>query len=391
MILTLPFLLLLLYYWPLNLLKIEQSAVEKNNRQVSIALRLVIEKIPLFFLAAMSSAVTVYSQSRGGAVVPLDLISFKVRVANALVSYVKYMWKMVYPSKLAVFYPHPGMLPWWQVAGACFLLITISFWAIRTIKQRPYFAVGWLWYLGTLVPVIGLVQVGSASMACRYSYIPLIGLFIMIAWGVPELVEQWRYRKILLTTLAAVSLTIFTVATWKQAGYWRNSITLFEHSLKITSDNYVSYYNLGLALNKQGRTAEAIKHYKQAIRIKPYFEKAHNNLGVALEKQGRIAEAIKHYLQALRIKPDHESAHNNLGNALDNQGRTEEAIKHYLQALRIKPDFEKAHNNLAIALFRKGDIKGAITHLRKALQINPDYIHAKNNLKKVLMMQRKSQ
>jgi len=360
MLVTLPFVLLLLDFYPLNRVQFKQVDGSANAQRKSIALHLILEKIPLFVLVVMSSAVTFYAQKKGGAVGSLEIYPFKVRIANALVSYVKYIGKMIYPSKLAVLYPHPGMLPWWNIVGACILLVSISFLAIRIVKQSPYFAVGWFWYLGTLVPVIGLVQVGRQSMADRYTYVPLIGIFIIIAWGLPELVAQWRYRNIWLATLGTVVLTILMAMTWKQVGYWKNSITLFEHTLKIlkiTSNNDVAHYNLGKYLEKQGRTAEAIEHYLQALQIKPDFVEAHNNLGLALEKQGRI----------------------------------EEAIEQYLQALRIKPDNEKAHNNLAIAFFRKGNIEGAIAHFREALRINPDQNDIKYNLKQVLMMQQKKE
>jgi tetratricopeptide (TPR) repeat protein len=258
---------------------------------------------------------------------------------------------------MAVFYPHPGISPWWKILGAFLVLAGISLIVIKNIGRRPYLTVGWLWFLGTLVPVIGLVQAGTQAMADRFAYVPFIGLYIVVSWGVLELVAQWRYRKICLATLATVVLTILIVMTWKQVGYWENSITLFEHTLKITSNNYIP----------------------------------HNNLGNALEKKGRTAEAIDHYIQALCIKPDYAEAHHNLGLALDKQGRTAEAIEHYLQALRIKPNYVDAHNNLAIALFHKGNIEESIAHFRKALRINPDHIHAKNNLEKALMMQQQGQ
>ena len=380
MLVTLPFVLLLLDFYPLNRFKFQPSDGSASSQQRSNTLRLILEKTPLFVLVAISSAITFYAQKKGGALTSLEIYPFKVRIANALVSYVTYIEKMIYPSKLAFLYPHPGMLPWWKISGACLLLLSISFLAIRVAKQSPYFAMGWLWYLGTLVPVIGLIQVGLQSMADRYTYVPLIGIFIIVAWGAPELVKQWKYRKLWLTTLATVSLTILMVMTWKQVGYWKNGITLFEHALKITSNNYVSHNNLGLALEEQGRTAEAIDHYLQALRIKPDLKEAHNNLGLALEKQGRTAEAIDHYLQALRIKPDYAEAHNNLGLALEKQGRTAEAVDHYLQALRIKPDFEKAHNNLGNALEKQGRTEEAVDHYLQALRIKPDYAEAHFNL-----------
>jgi len=391
MLVTLPFVLLLLDFYPLNRFQFQQSDGSAKAQQRSIALRLILEKIPLFVLVAISSAVTFYAQKHGGGVATLEVIPIKARVANALVSYVKYIGKMVYPSKLAVIYPHPGMLPWWQIAGACLLLVSISFLAIRVVKQSPYFAVGWLWYLVTLVPVIGLVQVGTQSMADRYTYVPLVGIFIIIAWGIPELAAQWRFKKIWFITLAIVLLSTLMTVTWKQVGYWKNSITLFEHTLEVTSNNWMSHSNLGAALHIQGRTEEAIEHYLQALRLKPNHVDVHNNLGLALYSKGRTEEAIDHYLQALRIKPDDVNAHNNLGFTLYNQGRITKAIEHYLQALRIKPDFEKAHNNLGVALIRMGNIKGAISCFQEALRINPAYVNAKNNLKNALMMQQQKQ
>ncbi len=380
MLVTLPFVLLLLDYWPFCRFRFKRSGGSGNSQQKSNALRLVWEKIPLFVLVTMSSALTFYAQKKGGAVRSLEIYPFKIRIANALVSYVKYVGKMVYPSKLAVLYPHPGMLPWWKIGGACLLLVYISFLAIRVVKQSPYFAVGWLWYLGTLVPVIGLVQVGRQSMADRYTYIPLIGIFIIIAWGVPELVAQWRHRKIWLAILATVVLTILMATTWKQIGYWKNGITLFEQTLKITSNNYVSHNNLGNALDKQGRTTEAIEQYLIATRIKPDYAEARNNLGNALQKEGHVEEAIEQYLKALRIKSDYAEAHNNLGNALEKQGRIAEAFEHYLQTLRIKPDFVEAHNNLGNALHKQGRFEEAIGHYLQALQIKPDYAGAHYNI-----------
>jgi tetratricopeptide (TPR) repeat protein len=380
MLVTLPFVLLLLDFYLLRRFKFQPPDVSAKANQKSNNFRLILEKIPLFVLVAVSSAVTFFAQKKGGAVMSLEILPFNVRIANALVSYVKYLGKMVYPSKLAVLYPHPGMLPWWKIAGACLILASISFLAVRVVKQSPYFAVGWLWYVGTLVPVIGLVQVGGQAMADRYTYIPLIGIFIIIAFGVPELVAQWRFRKIWLTASAAAFLTILVAITWKQIGYWKNGITLFTHALKVTSNNYVSHNNLGNALAKQGRPEEAIEQYLLALQIKPYYAEAYNNLGNALEKQGLLAKAGEKYLHALRVKPDYAEAHNNLGNVLDKQGRTAEAIEHYLQALKIKPDFVKAHNNLGNALHKQGRIEEAMEHYLQALQIKPDFAGVHYNM-----------
>ncbi len=424
MLVTLPFVLLLLDYWPLCRFQFGQLGSESNSQQLSAVFRLVLEKLPFFIIIAIISVVTFLTQKEGGVMAPFDFLPVRIRIANTLVFYISYIGKMILPINLAVLYPYPMMQSLWKVTAAGLFLVVISLLAYRTNRQHPYFIVGWLWYIGTLIPVIGFVLIGPHGMADRYTYIPFIGLFIVIVWGVPELVAQWRHRKIWLATLATVVLTILMAMTLKQVAYWENSITLFEHTLKITSKNYVAHFNLGAALYNQGRTEEAIEHYLQALRIKPDYVNAHNNLGVALYNQDRTEEAIEHYLQALRIKPDYEKAHNNLGNALFNQGlteeaiehylqalrikpdyvdahynlgvalfnqgRTEEAIEHYLQVLRIKPDYEKAHNNLGIVLFRTGNIEGAIAHFREALRINPDLSHTKNNLNKLLMMQQQN-
>jgi tetratricopeptide (TPR) repeat protein len=339
---------------------------------------------------------------------------------------------MVWPVKLAVLYPHPGnSLPLWKgvIAGLALVLITVL--VIRKARKIPYITVGWFWYVVTLIPVIGIVQVGSQAMSDRYTYITLIGLFVIIAWGANDLLSKWPHRKICLGTLAGILLPVLIVLTWKQVQHWENNITLFKHTLKHTSNNLIihnnmgvtldkqgrteeavkhflqalrvmpdyaeAHYNLGNALYKQGRTEEAIEHFLQALRLKPDYAEAHNSLGVALDMQDRTEEAIERYLEALRLKPDYAEAHNNLGVALDKQGRIEEAVEHFLQALRLKPDISlpialfrvEVHNNLAIALVRKGDIKGGIVHFREALRINPGHIDIKNNLNRLLMMQQK--
>jgi tetratricopeptide (TPR) repeat protein len=347
----------------------------------------------------------------------------KLRIANALVSYVSYIGKMIWPQNLAVIYPFPVvMLPVWQVLGSGLLLVCVSACFLCSLRRMPYLAMGWLWYLGTLVPVIGIVQGGMfPAMADRYVYVPLIGLFIIIAWSFFELAARWYHKKIWFVALITVLLSILVTITWKQAGYWKNSITLNEHTLAVTSNNYVSHNNLGVALEAKGHVDEAIHHYMEALRIKPNYVEVYYNLGIALEKQNRTDEAVVHYLEALRLKPDYFAAlynlgfvltkagrtdeamgyylealrikpdfveaHFNLGNMMLIQNRTDEAIKRYSEALRLRPDYVDAHNNLGLALYRKGNVKGAIANYREALQINPDYIHAKRNLNKLLMSQ----
>ena len=388
MLVTLPFVLLLLDYWPLKRFFYGQLSGNENGGRTKTEMpefkrfslfRLIVEKIPFFILSGLSivlSSLSVQEKVSSASLVPMDL-----RIANALVSYVKYIGNMVWPQGLTVFYPYPQMVPAWEAIGALLFLVCVSVFAIRSIQRAPYFIVGWLWFLGTFVPVLGLVQTGLwPAMADRFAYVPLIGLFVVFAWGVPQICQNWNHRTIWISASAVFLLLILTTVTWKQIEYWKNSITLFEHNLRFTSNNHVAHNNLGVALDNQGRTEDAIEHYLQALRIKPDYVKTYYNLGVSLNNQGRTKEAIEYYLQALRIKPDYAEAHNNLGVVLDKQGRTEDAIEHYLQALRIKPDYAEAHSNLGVSLDKQGHTEEAIDHYLQALRIKPDYVEVHSNL-----------
>ncbi|MBW2019207.1 MAG: tetratricopeptide repeat protein [Deltaproteobacteria bacterium] len=389
MLVTLPLVLLLLDYWPLGRFPFERS-VGNMNPQICNAMnigyerspfiRLVLEKMPFFALAAAWSFATFTAAEHVGALPSLELFPMKVRIANALVSYISYIKKMLWPYHLSVFYPHPGMLPVWHVASAVLLLLFISYIAIRSWQRQPYVAFGWLWYIGTLVPVIGLVQVGAFAMADRYVYIPLIGLFIMVAWGVSDILTRWQYGKIFLAISAGVVLSVLMVCTWIQVGHWRSSTTLFQHAIHVTDNNYLAYNNLGNALARQGKIDEAIAHYIEALQIRPDYEMAHNNLGVALAKKGRLDEAIGHFSMALCIKPDNIQTHNNMGLALSLQGKLDKAVAYFFEALRIKPEYAEAHYNLGNALARQGKIKEAISYYEEALRIKPEYAEAHNNL-----------
>ena len=399
MLVTLPFVLLLLDYWPLKRIEIGQSAIglpaasqpstiaEKPGAQ---AFRLLLEKTPLFVLAAVSAFVTFVVQKSWGAVGALEVYPIKIRVANALVSYVSYMVKMIWPQNLAVFYPHPGQsLPMWQAAAAGLLLLLLSIAVIRAGRRQPYLPVGWFWYLGTLVPVIGLVQVGAQAMADRYTYVPLIGLFIMAAWGVPELLAKYRFQRTVLATLATILLVTLTVVSKRQMRHWQNSLTLFQQAVEVTADNYVAHDSLGNALAQQGMLDQAIVHYRESLRIKPNLVNTHNNLGVALLQQGEINRAMAQYYQALRLKPDSAETHNNLGVALFTVGQLDQAIGHYLTAIKLDPNFGKAYNNLGNVLARKGKLDEAISQYSRALELKPNYPEAHNNLGVALAQQEK--
>jgi len=389
MLVTLPCVLLLLDYWPLQRFSFRPPTSPRNstndqsmNRkgQRWFAYRFGMEKVPFFALAAVFSFLTFLAEQGVGAVKPLEWFPWEARIGNALVSYISYIGRMVWPHPLAVFYPHPGMLPMWQVAGAGLLLICLSVLVVQAARKYPYLVVGWLWYLGTLVPVTGLVQVGGYGMADRFTYVPLIGLFMMVAWGVPDVFGGWRYRKVVLAVSAGLVLSILMVVTRSQIHRWHDSVTLFTHTLKVTTGNYIIHNNLGGALADQGKNEEAMVHYTEALRIKPNYVDAHYNLGNALFHQGKTQEAMAHYNEALRINPNYPEAHNNLGNALFRQGKTQEAIVHYTEALRIDPNFAGAHYNLGNVLHKQGKIEEAIGHFKKALLINPDFAEARFSL-----------
>jgi len=364
MLVTLPFVLLLMDYWPLRRFRFQESGDDskpKRDESPNTGFqgfpihRLALEKVPLLVVSAASSVVTFLAQQSGGSVVALVSFPLKARVANALVSYAGYIGKMILPHKLAVLYPHPEAVPTWKTIGACVLLLCLSGLAIRAGRRRPYLPVGWLWFLGTLVPVIGLVQVGSQAMADRYTYVPLIGLFIIVAWGVPDLLKGWSCRRIVLTVSTGMLLLGFMLYTPTQVSNWKNSTALFKHALHVNPNNYVAHNNLGNALAEQGKLDRAISHYSKALRIKPDYAKAHNNLGSALAKQGKLEEAIYYLAQALRVRPDYLEAHYNLGSALARQGKLHEAIGHFSEALRIRPDYADARRNLNIVLQKMGN------------------------------------
>jgi tetratricopeptide (TPR) repeat protein len=407
MLVTLPLVFLLLDYWPLDRLRVgpEVGADDREATESSTAPRLayprrsighlLLEKIPLAALSAISSAVTFTVQRSQGSMQPADVVPIQLRVANALVSYVWYIGKTIWPSSLSVLYPHPnlaGGTPWaaWQVAGAAVLLLVISVLMIRVTRRR-YAIVGWLWYLGTLVPVIGLVQVGYQAAADRYTYVPLIGLFIIAAWGGADLVASWQRRHPLVRPAMALAAAVVVAAamacTWSQARYWRDAVTLYEHALEVAPRHPLMHNNLGFVLRSQGKLDRAIRHYRQALEVDPNFALAHNNLGNALHSQGKLDEAIRHYRRALQADPDLALAHNNMGYALQSRGKLDEAIRHYRRALQADPDLALAHNNLGFALRSQGMLDEAIRHYRRALQADPDFALAHNNLGFVLQSQ----
>jgi tetratricopeptide (TPR) repeat protein len=356
MLVTLPLLLLLLDYWPLNRFDPQPAKTSgRQNRKPSPigagrppAYRIMVEKIPFFVLAAASSAVTLVVQRAGGAMTGIAVVPLHIRIANAFLSYAKYVGKMFWPKNLAVFYPFDaGSIASWQVAMSVLLLLVISILVIRLGRRRKYLTVGWFWFVITLLPVIGLVQVGKQAIADRYAYIPYIGLFIAIAWGLPELLWKLPQRKTAMGLSMAISLTVLGIVAHRQASYWQDSATLAWHALEVTQGNYVAYNNRGIAYGDLGRSAEAIGDFSEAIRINPGYDEAYNNLGIIYKRLGHLQEAVDAYKQAIKIKPNYAEAYNNLGNGYSRLGRGTEAIGAYEQAIKIKPDYVEACYNLA--------------------------------------------
>jgi tetratricopeptide (TPR) repeat protein len=311
------------------------------------------------------------AQKGEGRIKSLAVLALENRIANVLVSYTGYIGKMLWPKKLACFYPFPDAFPWWQVGGSFFILALISGFAIRYIRQYPFMIVGWLWYLGTLVPVIGFVKIGVFAMADRYSYVPLIGLFVMLAWGVPELLARWQHRRIAVAGLAAVALVICLATTWFQVRVWQNRNTLFTHAVKVTTGNYLAHNELGKQLREKQRFDEAIGRFLESLRLKPAYIPTYINLGYTYAVQNKIAEAIAYYSEAAQKKPNHPQPHQALGILFEQQGELEKSVMHLKATLEIKPENAVAHRYLGNALLAQGILPEAIHHYSESLRIQP--------------------
>jgi tetratricopeptide (TPR) repeat protein len=390
MLITLPFVLILLDYWPLGRLRFtpthngsngKNSNAKISNHEGIPILSLLLEKIPFLALSVVSIYLSYLPLQRRERVISTEAVLITLRIANALVSYVGYIKKMFWPRDLAIFYPYPDVIPVWQTMGALVLLLCVSVLLMWVLRSKRYLTVGWLWFIGTSIPVIGLVQAGLwPAMADRWMYVPFIGLFILISWGCADILTRWRYRRIALGASAMTILLALAVCTRLQLRHWRNSVTIFSHALAVAGENSPMHNNLGLALQLQGSVEEAINHYHRALELDPNHAEAHNNLGDALRLQGNLNQAISHYYQALKAKPNFAEAHNNLGNALLSQGKTDQAMSHFRRALQVKPDYAKAHNNLANILLSQGNVDEAIEHYHQALKIEPDNVDIRGNL-----------
>jgi tetratricopeptide (TPR) repeat protein len=392
MLVTVPVVLLLLDFWPFGRLQIRRMALsdkqpyaDKKSHRFGY---LLLEKIPYLLLSAASSVLTVNAQSSGGSVSTFTDLSLFMRVNNALWSVVTYMRKMIIPFDLAVFYPLVPV-PLWKALCALLLICYILYISVKYVQRYPWLATGWLWYLITLAPVIGLVQVGKQSMADRYTYIPLIGLFTMASWGGGALYAQLpKLRKTII--LAAGGVLLFcSIATWVQLGYWRDNVTLLNHALEITNDRvtrHFAHYCLGVVYEKQGKTELAITEYREALRDDSDDPRNHATLASLLINQGNTVEAIGHLEEAIRLNPRLAQGHYNMGVAMSRIGRIDEAIREYYETLKIEPDNAKCLNNLGALLAQQGMLDEAVRYFSRAVQLVPNDEKSRTNLELALRL-----
>jgi len=368
MLVTLPFVLLLLDYWPLGRIRGQNSDVSGHENLVM----LVVEKIPLVGLSAVSSVVTFLAQR--GAVGWTEQLPVLARINNTVVTYVVYMWQMLWPVKLAVFYPHPEKrLPLSEIILALAILVTATAAAFVLRKKRPYLVTGWLWYLGMLVPVIGLVQVGWQGHADRYTYLPQIGLYVLLTWTVADLTAGWRRQREILSASAAIIIGVLSWRAWIQTSYWRDSETLFTHALAVTSNNDVAENNLGIVFLRKGNLDEAISLLQAAVDLRPENSPAHENLAKALLQKGQVADALIHYRKLLELQPDNIEVHNIVGTVLIQQGRIREGVEEWQKVLAIQPDNGNAMSNLAWVLATSPD--ESLRDGAKAVQLAEQALH----------------
>ena len=376
MVVTLPFVLLLLDYWPLNRIRNSESGLRNFQR-------LVLEKLPFFLLVVASCVVTFEAQHRGGAVAPLKNISLHYRLENVPVAYAGYLFKMIWPAPLAIFYPL-NPLPRLEVAAAATAVAVISWLVWRVRRASPYWLVGWLWFLGTLVPVIGLVQVGGAALADRYSYFPSIGIFLAVALGIRDGAERFRISKPIVAAIGGAELAACLVLTHRQLNFWRDDITLFSHAIAVTRNNDTAHVNLGYALQQSSRNAEALAEYRIALKLAPERAETRNNIANLLDDMGRPDEAAAEYQEALRLNPNHVASHNNYGTLLVEQGKLDEAMKHYEQSARLAPNDWHAPYLIGKVLLKEGRDPEALHYFRRAVQLDPNNPHVLTYLAQVL-------
>lgn len=351
---TLPFVLLLLDVWPLRRIRFGQVSLCKVSFHGASGSRIFYEKLPLLLVTFIACILILFASREHGALSALDSLSVAQRCINALVAYTAYVARILWPEDMSVLYLLKDNIPLWQGVASALFLIIVSAWSVKLIKNQPFVFVGWFWFLGTLVPVIGIVQVGVQFIADRYTYIPSIGFFIIFAWGPPLIADRMKLKRSLLAVPAVLILVINFSLTWMQLPYWKNSARLFQHALNIDENNYVAHNNLGQALVEQGKLEGAISHYNSAIEIKPDFSDAYYNLGLARISQDRPELAVMPFMDAIRIDPNYVNAWNNLGNTYLVMGQLDQAILHYRRTLQLDPDHEYARSNLTMVLSKRG-------------------------------------
>jgi protein O-mannosyl-transferase len=381
MVVTLPFVLLLLDVWPLQRITLwHDGRLSPSATGPASALRVVSEKLPFLVLAAASSAITLLVQARWGAVGGLAQYPAGVRVMNALVNYIAYVGMLVWPAKLSVFYPYRASVGVPLTLGAGVLLLGITAWSVRASRERPYALVGWLWFVGTLLPVIGIVQAGLQSIADRYTYIPAIGLFVVVSWGGAELVERWTPRRHAATAMASLVLGAYAIRAAGQVRTWKDSATLWRHAVDVTTDNAYASYNLGVVLVEAGRPDEGIVQLEEALRIQPDYADVHIDLGNALRNRGALDEAIEQFAIVVKLRPTYAAARVVYADVLRDRGRAADAIAQYREALRLDPTLAGAHNALGNVLTAEGRHPEAMTEYAEAVRLEPGLAEAHNNL-----------
>lgn len=399
MLVTLPFLLLLLDVWPLGRVSSVEcrgsTEVRNGKFEVRSFIPLIVEKIPFFALTLVSCVATFIAQKGGGAVVPIKVLSFSERLENAIVASASYLAKLLWPAKLSILYPLRADVPLGAVLVSLAILVLITTWTLWRIRTSPPLFVGWFWYLGMLVPVIGLVQVGMQQMADRYTYLPLIGVFIMITWEVPNWVmartPAEAEKKVASHPLQTGSTRVLAImggfilvsclfATGRQLAYWQNSETLFGHAARVTDRNYVAFSNHGQALFRQRKLEEATAEYEHAIALDPHLDAARLGLGEALMQQGKYDQAAEQFAKVLELQPENSAARLQLGVLYGRQGKYDEAVAAFSEVLRQEPDNAAAHNNLGNVLTLQGKEEEAVRHFEKAVELNPNHASARNNL-----------
>ena len=390
MLVTLPFVMLLLDVWPLR--RFCTAALPGNESRTGVTecgmrstqfSKLLLEKIP-FFLLTIASCVVTYFAQRGEAVMSFEQRPVGLRLANAVVAYVEYLVKTVWPARLVVVYPLPSHIPSWQIAVAVIVLVVITVIACLAWQRAPCLLIGWLWFLGTLVPVIGLVQVGGQAFADRYTYVPLIGVFIAVAYGVAEFASQFRIPTAQISMATGLVLAGCLFGTERQLGFWQNSETLFRQAIAVTKNNVIAHINLGVALEQEDRREDALAEYHKAIDIDPNRFQAHNNLANLLSTMGERNEAVQQYQDALRLNPKAALAHANFGTLLSEMGRFDEAMREYNSSARLAPDDPRPPYLIGKACLRHGQSVEAVKHFRQALQIVPNDLQSMTWLARVL-------